>query len=57
MTCELKFIWPSHMPDVRYATCTHPDHTWAVIAPGTGTAKAKVEHGRHVRAIQGGEAA
>lgn len=60
MTCELKFILFEALATTMYrrvATCTHPDHTWAVIAPGTGVAKAKVEHGKHLRAIEGGEAA
>lgn len=59
MACELKFIEISlqialRTPveiERRIATCTHPDHTWAVIAPGTGTAKAKVEHGKHLAAM------
>ena len=52
MTCELKFVYPGHTPDVRYATCTHPGHTWAMVAPGTGTAKAKVEHGKHLCVVE-----
>ena len=46
MSCTLKFIYPGQA-GLRFATCTHPGHTWAMLAPGTGTAKAKVEHGKH----------
>lgn len=52
MPCELKFIRPGLNPVDRYVTCTHPDHTWAMLAPGGGTAKAKVEHGKHLRAVE-----
>lgn len=58
--CDLKFIvvpGQSHpgvlMAGGRFATCTHPDHTWAVLAPGTGTARARVEHGKHIAEVAG----
>jgi hypothetical protein len=35
----LKF---SHLNGQRLATCTHPNCSWAIWAPGTGQAQAQV---------------
>lgn len=51
MTCALKF---ADLNDrMRIATCTHPDHRWAISAPGHGLAKAQIEHRRHTRTVTG----